>query len=252
MTLPAMSMKTPHPAWPDAQPEPPACPPCHLIVMAKAPVAGQVKTRLIAALGAERAATLAERLLHWAVAQAEAAGVGPVELCAAPDASHPAFAGLLQRHPGLLLSVQSEGDIGKRMACALRRRLVDDEVTGVVGDVVGDVAVDAAGAQPTTAAVMLMGTDLPGLDARVLRRAAAALATHAAVLVPALDGGYGLIGLQRFDASLFTGLAWSGPLVLQQTRDRLASAGLRWAELPALPDIDEPADLHHLPAGWLP
>ena len=214
--------------------------------MAKAPVAGQVKTRLIAALGAEGAAALAERLLAWAVAQAEAAGVGPVELCASPDASHPAFTGLLRRHPDLLLSAQDEGDIGQRMASALRRRLLGGVVAGAGGAVGG-----AVGAQLIITPVMVMGTDLPGLDASVLRSAAAALATHAAVLVPALDGGYGLIGLRQFDASLFTGLAWSSPQVMQQTRDRLASAGLRWAELPALPDIDEAADLRHLPAGWL-
>ncbi len=85
----------------------------------------------------------------------------------------------------------------------------------------------------------------------MLQDAAAALATHSAVLAPALDGGYGLIALHRPAPSLFAGVDWSTPAVLAQTRQRLAAAGLHHAELPAVADIDEPADLAHLPAAWL-
>ena len=95
---------------------------------------------------------------------------------------------------------------------------------------------------------------MPALDAAVLRQAAAALSGHDAVFVPALDGGYGLVGLRQATAAalhcLFDGMCWSTPQVMAQTRQRLAAAGLRHAELPALPDIDEPADLVHLPEGW--
>ena len=58
-------------------------------------------------------------------------------------------------------------------------------------------------------------------------------------------------GLQPL-ACLFDGIAWSTSAVMAQTRDRLQAAGLRWAELPAVADVDEPADLVHVPAGWLP
>ena len=94
-------------------------------------------------------------------------------------------------------------------------------------------------------------TDAPALDAAVLRAAHAALTGHDAVLVPAHYGGYVLIGLRRPQPRLFDGLPWSTPQVLAITRERLREAGLRWAELPALHDIDEPADLVHLAGrGW--
>ncbi len=198
-----------------------------IVVFAKAPQAGLAKTRLIPALGAEGAAALAERLLGHAVAAARAAGADAVELCTAPDATHPAFV-RLGRESGLVLTTQGEGDLGARMARAFARVL------------------------QRHGRVLLIGTDAPALDAARLAEAAAALATHDAVFVPALDGGYALVGLRQAVPALFEGVAWSTSQVMAQTRARAAAAGLRWAELSPLADIDEPADLVHLPAGWLP
>ena len=194
--------------------------------MAKAPVAGFAKTRLIPALGAEGAALLAARLLQHAVAQALVAALGPVELCCAPDHHHPAFASLRDAF-GLVWSDQGDGDLGARMDRAFERRL------------------------PIDGAVLLIGTDAPALDATMLQRAAAALAETDAVFVPALDGGYALIGLRRPAPSLFEAMTWSVSTVMAHTRERLASAGLRHTELPPLADIDEAADLVHLPEGFL-
>ena len=70
------------------------------------------------------------------------------------------------------------------------------------------------------------------------------------MFVPALDGGYALVGLQRAQPALFQGIAWSTPQVMAQTRARAAAAGLTWTERDPVADIDEPADLVHLPAGW--
>mgnify|MGYP001764894877 FL=1 len=196
-----------------------------LLVFAKAPVPGRAKTRLAPALGPQGAAALAERLLQHAVAQALQAAVGPVRVCAAPDASHPVFARLAQAH-GVALAEQGEGDLGERMHRALAQALQQHQ------------------------AALLFGSDLPALDAQVLREAARALQAHDAVFAPALDGGYGLVGLRRADARLFSGIDWSTPQVMAQTRERLRSAGLCWTELPALADIDTPADLVHLPAHW--
>lgn len=193
-----------------------------LIVFAKAPVAGQAKTRLIPALGAAGAAALAERLLAHAIDAAVAAGFDTIELCATPDASHPALQGLARQH-ALALTVQGGGDLGARMHRALERALLTHE------------------------RALLMGSDLPALDAPRLRQAAAALDSHDAVFVPALDGGYGLVGLRRAEARLFEDMAWSRPDVMARTRGRARDAGLRWAELPAVADIDEAADLRHLP-----
>ena len=97
------------------------------------------------------------------------------------------------------------------------------------------------------------GTGLYALDADYLREAASALGRHDAVIGPAVDGGYVLIGLRRrAPAALFDGIDWSTSRVLAQTRERLGRLGLRWAELAPLHDIDEPADLRHLPARWAP
>jgi uncharacterized protein len=199
-----------------------------LIVFAKAPVAGQAKTRLMPALGAEGAAALAARLLQHTLAQAAAAGFDVLELCAAPDATHPLLVEAAAAH-GAVLSVQGDGDLGVRMQRALSRRLA------------------------THARVLLIGTDAPALDAAALRDAAEALAAHDAVFVPALDGGYALVGLARQAAApprLFEGLAWSTATVMAETRLRAAELGLRTALQAPLADIDEPADLVHLPPHW--
>lgn len=207
-----------------------------LIIFAKAPVAGQAKTRLMPALGAEGAARLAQQLLMHAVQQAAQVPWAALELCVSPDTSHPAFAQAQNRAgekaqgtaPGrLTLSLQGDGDLGQRMHRALLRGL------------------------SRHAAVLLMGTDAPGLNATVLQEAAQALLTHDAVFVPALDGGYALVGLRRPAPELFEGMVWSTPEVMAHTRQRARQAGLQWAELPALADIDEPADLVHLPSDWV-
>ena len=198
---------------------------CAVIVMAKAPLAGFAKTRLIPALGAQGAATLAECLLDRTLGHALAAQLGTVDLCCAPDTSHPALA----RHAtwrGTALSCQGEGDLGARMARAFDRWLARAD------------------------RVLVIGTDAPALDAAMLRRAAEALDDADAVFVPALDGGYALIGLRCAAPTLFSGMAWSTASVMADTRERLAAAGLSHIELPPVADIDEPADLAHLPPEW--
>jgi rSAM/selenodomain-associated transferase 1 len=197
-----------------------------VIVFAKAPVPGLAKTRLAPALGEAGAAALALRMLHHALAQAVAAAVGPVELCAAPDATHPAVQSAAA-HSGAVLSEQGTGDLGLRMHRAFARSLVRH------------------------GRALLMGTDAPSLSAAVLREASSALQDHDAVFVPAFDGGYALVGLRRPDPRWFSDMRWSHARVMEETRERLRAAGARWAELTPVADIDEPADLVHLPPGWL-
>lgn len=196
-----------------------------ITILAKAPVAGFAKTRLIPALGPDGAAALAQKLLDHTVAQTVAAGLGEVRLLGAPDASHPA----LQRHAGQVqLGAQADGDLGQRM-----HRALDDALSH-------------------HALALLVGTDAPALNHHMLRQAAQALAQHDAVFVPALDGGYALVGLRgQSRPELFEAMTWSTAQVMSETRQRLMRAGLRWAELDAVGDIDEPGDLRHLPAGWL-
>ena len=197
-----------------------------LIVFAKAPEPGHVKTRLVPALGQAGAAALATRLLEHAVRQAVASGAAALELCVAPDTRHPVLQGLARAH-GLELSAQGDGDLGARMRRALERGLTQ------------------------AGSVCLMGSDAPGLDAASLREAFRALTRHDAVFAPAFDGGYALVGLRRAVPTIFDAMPWSTAQVMQRTRERLASAGISHAELATVHDIDEPADLQHLPPGWL-
>lgn len=198
-----------------------------VIIFAKAPEPGQVKTRLAGAIGDHAAAALASRMLGRALEQACAAGVGTLELCCAPDMRDSRLV-RAAGEVGAQLSEQGEGDLGQRMARAAERALHE---------------VDA---------VLVIGTDCPALNAARLREAARRLMQDVdAVFVPALDGGYVLIGLRRHDPVLFEGIPWSTGSVMAETRSRLRALGYRWWEGPPLQDIDEPADLAHVPASWM-
>jgi rSAM/selenodomain-associated transferase 1 len=199
---------------------------CALAVFARAPLPGSAKTRLIPALGAAGAAGLARRMLEATLAQAVAAGIGPVTLYCTPNTAdatlHDAAA-----HHGVALAEQGCGDLGARM----QRALLAGLETGI--------------------SAMVIGTDCPSLDAATLRRAAEKLACHAAVFVPATDGGYVLVGISRPLPSLFDEIAWSTDAVMAQTRMRLTQLGVTAAEMTPLHDIDLPADLIHVPKEWL-
>ena len=199
-----------------------------LVVFAKAPQAGVAKTRLIAALGAEGAAALASRMLHHALTQALAASIGPVELCMSPAPGDPAWA-TTALPDAVLRTDQGEGDLGMRMARAVHR-------------------VTTSHGQP----VLLMGSDCPGLSADILCEAARQLQTHDAVLLPVADGGYVLIGLKLPCPALFEQIAWSTATVAAETLSRMATLGMKVWRGPLLHDMDEPADLAQLPAGFLP
>ena len=191
-----------------------------IVVFAKAPVPGRVKTRLIPALGETGAAQLAERMLEQALQQALAAAVGPVELCMSPAPDTPEWASI--RLPaGIETSDQGEGDLGARMARPAQRAIARGE------------------------AVLLTGTDCPDLSAARLRVAAAQLAGHDAVLHPATDGGYPLLGLRAFDATLFENMPWSTAAVADLTLQRITALGWTVWVGDTLRDIDEPADLVH-------
>lgn len=192
--------------------------PAQLAVMAKAPVPGLAKTRLAPLLGPAGAARAQRSLLHHTLHQLRRASLGPVTLWCAPDDSHRAFRALRQRF-GVHTAAQPAGDLGARMAHAMRAHF-------------------ARSALPW----MVVGTDAPMLTPERLQAAADALQSHDAVLLPAEDGGYVLLGLRRSCEAVFEGVDWSTPAVADQTRERLRAAGLRCWEGAALWDIDAPAD----------
>ena len=197
-----------------------------IIIFAKAPVPGRVKTRLIPALGAEGAAALAAEMLKRTADEALAATGGPVELCADPDPDHPDWRGFLPR--GLHLSVQGDGSLGERMARAAERAL-------------------GGGGR-----VLLIGADCPDLDRHRLAAAARALDDHVAVIHPVRDGGYALLGLARFDCSLFEDIAWSTDTVAAETIARIHRLGWSLHVGETLRDVDTPDDLDNFPPLPLP
>jgi len=200
-------------------------PDCHIMIFAKAPVPGRVKTRLIPALGEDGAAELQRQLIARTLRTAAAAGLGAPELWCTPDPDDPFFATCAERH-GVSLRTQAEGDLGTRMAHALDASLA----SGVPG--------------------LLIGCDCPVLTAPYLREAAAALTGESdAVFGPAEDGGYVLIGLARGPSTpLFEDISWGTATVMRETRARLARGNWRWRELAPLWDVDRPDDLRRLGA----
>lgn len=202
-------------------------PDTRIIVFARAPEPGAVKTRLIPLLGAARAAALQRILIDHALATAFAAGIGPVELWCAPSAQHPLLAHCAERH-AVAAASQCGGDLGARMLHA------------------------AAATLAIAQRVIIIGNDCPALTAGDLQRAAAALAgDHDAVLIPAEDGGYVLIGLRCCDARLFTDIGWGSSRVMATTRERLATLGWRWCELQSSWDVDRPVDYQRLVASGI-
>jgi rSAM/selenodomain-associated transferase 1 len=197
-----------------------------IIIFAKAPQPGLAKTRLIPALGAERAAALARRMLETTLERALGAQVGPVELRVTPALSDAAWRDI-PIPDGVEISPQGEGDLGARLARATQRGL------------------------ELNAAVMLIGCDCPELDSTALRQAAQILRGVDAVMHPTADGGYALLGLRRFHPGLFSDIPWSTSSVAHRTIQQVDA--LQWSLHVAamFHDIDEPADLRRLPVDWL-
>lgn len=196
----------------------------HLLIFAREPVLGRVKTRLAASIGPAAAlATYRELLALTARAVAAAQVPATVWLAEAPappaDPTQPR-----PEWPGLPWRVQPLADsLGERMSYAFAEAF-------------------AAGA----ARVLIIGTDCPGLTADLLRDAFNQLTTHDLVTGPAADGGYYLLGMKQLHSILFNNKQWSTATVLADTLADAAELGLRVAQLPTLSDIDSAHDL----AAW--
>ena len=192
-------------------------------VLAKAPIPGLTKTRLIPALGPRGAARLQRQLTRTALQTARDAGLGPVTLWCTPDARHRFFRAL-QRTTEVRCLVQSGGDLGDRMHTAFRQHCVQGPL-------------------------LLIGTDCPVLRPDHLREAARALLDgEDAVFYPAEDGGYVLVGLRQPQAALFASMIWSTAEVMSETRSRARALGLRVREFETLWDVDRADDLTRLNA----
>lgn len=186
-----------------------------LIVMAKAPRAGAVKTRLGRGVGTGRATAIFRHLLQGTMTQATQGAWSTV--IAVDPAS--AITGFDSVFPSTLLRVpQGDGDLGDRMARMFRN------------------------APPGP--VVVIGADAPAMRARHLKAAFNALRGADAVFGPANDGGYWLIGLARRRAApdLFAGVRWSTQTTLGDTVGSLPKT-FNVARINMLNDIDEAEDL---------
>jgi len=177
-----------------------------ILVMAKAPVPGNAKTRLCPPLGLHLAARLAEAFLRDVLSAALQVDADAGLLCPAEDADD-----LARRFPGVPIVTQDGIGLASALMGAAR-----------------------------TGAVLVSG-DAPAMPQEVI--AAAAASTADLVLAPSLDGGYCLIRMRRFDATVFTGVEWSTPAVLEQTIAAARSAGLGMELLDPVADVDTAADL---------
>jgi hypothetical protein len=189
-----------------------------LCVFAKPPRAGDAKTRLAPAVGAEGAAALARAFITdtWATvtrlpwARPVLASTGPWPEGLLPDPVE--------------VWQQGEGDLGARLERIFRRGL------------------------EVCPAAMALGADSPGLPLAYLEAAHAALANADAVFGPSDDGGFYLLALRQLPVGALANLPWSQPETRARTEERLRSLGLTVAHVEPFFDVDVPADLERLRA----
>jgi len=193
-------------------------PAARILIFAKAPIPGQVKTRLVPLLGADGAARLHSELVKKTVQRVQRSALAPLQLWCDPRIEAPLFDSLNQA-AALERREQCGADLGARMLHAFTQALQASEY------------------------VVAIGTDWPALEPELIATALRYLQHGAdAVLGPAEDGGYVLLGLRHADPLLFENIAWGSSQVLTQTKERLRQ--LRWSvrELPVSWDLDRPED----------
>jgi uncharacterized protein len=207
---------------------------CAIAVMAKAPVAGQVKTRLVPPLTPGMASALSASFLRDVTENiALAARDMPMQGYAAyaPAGSEASFDGVLAA--------------GTRLVLADGAAVSPPGVAGF-----GRCLLDAAESlfAKEHDAVCLLNADSPNLPTNLLAQAAAALAQAGdrIVLGPAEDGGYYVLGIKAPHQHLFEGVAWSTSAVAEQTRERARALGLPVVELDPWYDVDDAPSLHRL------
>lgn len=196
----------------------PSYPDGRIMVFCKAPEPGRVKTRLAASIGDSAAAIVHERLALHCLNRLARAAIAPVELWCAPGVGHDFFHRCAAEF-GLALKQQTGECLGQRMEQAFLNALSQSRNAVVVG------------------------TDCPALDSAYVRAAFAALEQQDAVLGPAEDGGYVLLGLRKPQPLLFSDMPWGTSQVLAKTRSRLTG---KVKELSTLWDIDDVDDLRRL------
>ncbi|MGZ4996917.1 MAG: TIGR04282 family arsenosugar biosynthesis glycosyltransferase [Methylobacter sp.] len=190
-----------------------------LMIFCKAPVPGQVKTRLMPGLTAAQAAELHIELSTKTLQRATLSNLCPVQLWCTPSIDHIFFSEAKAAYP-LILKQQQGADLGERMQLAFCSALA------------------------SYSHALLMGCDCPSMTEQDLEQALIALnQENDVVLAPAEDGGYVMIGLTRPHPELFENMTWGTDQVLTQTRARIKRYKLRHHELNEQWDVDTRHDL---------
>ena len=187
-------------------------------VFCKAPVPGDVKTRLMPELTAIQAAETHQKLTRRTLELVTSSQLCPVRLCCTPTLSHPFFIELCQTY-SLIPTLQSSGNLGERMYHSFNSYL------------------------EKFSHAILIGCDCVSLTQKNLAHAIKALtSSHDMVLAPTEDGGYCLIGMNSPQADIFTDIDWGTPEVLEQTRTKICTSKLNSLELETQWDVDNYAD----------
>lgn len=190
-----------------------------VIIFAKAPVPGQVKTRLMPALTAEEAAQFHCELTKKTLQTATRKPLCDVQLWCSPSIDHFFFRQMAQEYSVELCS-QNGNDLGEKMHHAFSYALNRYH------------------------SAVLIGSDCPSLTTAYLEQAIVCLTQgKQCVIAPAEDGGYVLIGLTKPQPSLFANMPWGSHEVLSLTRNRLLSLTIPYRELEMLWDVDTIGDL---------
>lgn len=189
-----------------------------LLIFCKAPIAGLVKTRLQPALTAEQAVAAHMQLARMTLDRAVLQPLCEVQLYCSPDTRHAFFQQCAEDYP-LTLATQRGVDLGERMLNAMAEAL------------------------SRYRHAILIGCDCPSLTPGDLRQALTILQNGKdAVIAPAEDGGYVLIGLNAVQRVLFENMAWGNENVMAETRRRAAEASIELHELATQWDVDNPED----------
>ncbi|MBI3545602.1 MAG: TIGR04282 family arsenosugar biosynthesis glycosyltransferase [Gammaproteobacteria bacterium] len=189
-----------------------------LILFAKQPIVGEVKTRLQPEYSAQQAAEIAGFLIRATVELAVSAWPGAIYLYAWPNADHALFH-QLAREFSIQLADQAAGDLGVKMLRALE---------------------DGIGRAGRAA---ILGCDVPHAGWDIIDQANDWLARGRNVIGPTHDGGYYFIGLQQVRPELFQDIAWGSQQVLATTLARAATLEMDFEMLKKLRDIDSASDL---------
>jgi uncharacterized protein len=189
-----------------------------ILLYAKAPVEGEVNTRLIPDIGVKRATELQQELIQDRLSMLTGDRLCDVRLMCSPDQNAEYFIQCAGQYPVALFAQMGE-ELGERMYSGISEALRSYKYCIVIG------------------------TDAPSLGTDIIRQVLEKMLAGAdVVIVPAEDGGYVLIAMRQAYGFLFQGINWGSAEVMQQTRDRLNREKVSFVELGACWDVDRLED----------